>query len=173
TDVSMKQLMSRAPRISRAAGKGWRGLKRLVEGRERSEAELLIHDLLGSATPAEKRLLTQLYDDGAPLPSAAQDYLAEHSPRLQQLREAYADSRLPVTVPSLWNQEHLRRADLRYFRGESPYLWNYREWPRAMVLKYFIWTEYVARLDSRGLLQQLGEDGAFGCWTFDYPGYPP
>jgi SAM-dependent methyltransferase len=73
---------------------------------------------------------------------------------------------------SVWSDDHLSETDLRYFRGESPYVWNYREWPRAMVLKYFIWMEYVASRDSRGLLQRLGEDGAFGCWTFEYPGYP-
>jgi SAM-dependent methyltransferase len=26
--------------------------------------------------------------------------------------------------------------------------------------------------DHRGLVASLGEDGAFGCWTYDFPGYP-
>jgi pimeloyl-ACP methyl ester carboxylesterase len=30
--------------------------------------------------------------------------------------------------------------------------------------------EYVAARDPRGLLGTLEEDGAFGCWTFSYPG---
>ncbi len=30
---------------------------------------------------------------------------------------------------------------------------------------------YVAERDALGLLERLEEDGAFGCWTFEYPGY--
>jgi SAM-dependent methyltransferase len=41
-----------------------------------------------------------------------------------------------------------------------------------MVLKYFIFTDYVLSRDSQGLLEHLGEDGAFGAWTFQYAGYP-
>ncbi|MDQ6747024.1 MAG: putative sugar O-methyltransferase, partial [Candidatus Dormibacteraeota bacterium] len=31
----------------------------------------------------------------------------------------------------------------------------------------------VQGVDTHGLLQQLGEDGAFGCWTYQYPGHVP
>ena len=78
-----------------------------------------------------------------------------------------------MTVPSVWNDDLLSaQLDLRHFRGENQYMWHYREWPRAMQLKYFVLTEYVRRRDPRGLLERLGEDGAFGCWTFEYPGLP-
>ena len=172
TDVSLRHLLTRVPRLRRLAGKGWRRFKRLVEGGERSEVERWSESLLRSATPSEWRMLTQLYDDTSPLPSTAQTHLSKRSPRLQRLRETYARSGLPVMVRSLWNDEHVQDVDLRYFRGESPYLWNFREWPRSMVLKYFIWAEYVASRDPRDLLRRLGEDGAFGCWTFEYPGHP-
>jgi SAM-dependent methyltransferase len=40
------------------------------------------------------------------------------------------------------------------------------------MLKYFIYAEYVREHDTGGLLSHLAEDGAFGCWTFRYPGHP-
>src|ERR1700704_5487768 len=125
TDFSIQNLLRRTPEIRRLAGRGWRGVKRVVEGRERSQAVQGMHELLDSASPTERRMLTRLYDNTRALPSGAEGYLSEHSPRLHQLRDAYARSGLPVTIPSLWNDEHLQGADLRYFRGESPYVWNY------------------------------------------------
>ena len=60
--------------------------------------------------------------------------------------------------------------DLRYFRGETLITWHYRELPRITALKYFVLLRYVARARRLGLLAPLEEDGAFGCWTFAYPG---
>ncbi len=118
-------------------------------------------------------MLTQRYDDTVALPADAETVLSQSHPRLRALHERYRSLGLPVTVPSVWDGELIsNELDLRYFRGESPFVWNYREWPRAMVLKYFIFTEYIARRDRAGLLEKLGEDGSFGCWTFEYPGYP-
>ncbi len=126
-----------------------------------------------SMSPREWKMLTERYDDTTPLPPGAAADLAGDDPRLVSLRDAYAACAFPVTVPSLWNDQLLSsQLDMRYFRGESPFVWNYREWPRAMALKYFIFTEYVRQRDTRKLLDELGEDGAFGCWTFSYPGAP-
>ena len=61
--------------------------------------------------------------------------------------------------------------DLRWFRGETLITWHYRELPRVTALKYFVLLRYVAERDTQGLLERLEEDGAFGCWTFEYPGY--
>jgi len=119
-------------------------------------------------------MLTERYDSSTPLPTDAATTLALDNPRLTALRDSYRQVGLPVTVPSVaWGKPLLAdELDLRYFRGESPFVWNYREWPRAMLLKYFIFAEYVRRRDSVGLLERLGEDGAFGCWTFAYAGLP-
>jgi SAM-dependent methyltransferase len=117
-------------------------------------------------------MLTHPYDDTTPLPADAEELAPDH-PRLHELRAAYAASELPVTVPSVWSDELLsNRLDLRYFRGDNPYVWQYAEWPRAMALKYFVLGQYVRGRDRHGLLERLGEDGAFGCWTFAYPGHP-
>jgi hypothetical protein len=129
--------------------------------------------MLQYTSPLEWKMLTQAYDDTVPLPDGAGSELSVQSPRLRELRAAYANSGLPVTVPSIWNDDLLgRELDLRYFRGETPFVWHYRELPRAMFLKYFIFAEYVRARDRHDLLGRLGEDGAFGCWSFQYADYP-
>jgi hypothetical protein len=172
-------MLAGRPLLRRLGTKGWRRLKRVVEGSQRPEAEYWIDFLLEHTTRAERRMLTKRYDDTVTLPPDADVKLSDSSPRLLSLRKAYASSGLPVTVPSVWNDHRIgSELDLRYFRGENPYVWNYRdvwnhrEWPRSVELKYFIFAEYVRSRDSRNLLEHLGEDGAFGCWTFEYPGYP-
>jgi FkbM family methyltransferase len=160
-------------RLRRLAGKCWRGVKQVVEGRRRAEIDHWAGITAEQTTQREWARLTKGYDDTTPLPSDAADQLSDDSPRLRALREAYTNLRLPVTVPSVWNGRLLGdQLRLPYFRGESPYAWNYREWPRSMSLKYFIFSQYVRNRDTAELLERLGEDGAFGCWTFEYPGYP-
>jgi SAM-dependent methyltransferase len=126
--------------------------------------------MVGELRPAEWRMLTDAYDDTTPLPPSADTELSNDSPRLAALCDAYATSGLPVTDPSVWNNELLGQLDLRYFRGENPFVWHYREWPRTTELKYFVFAEYVRSRDARNLVERLGEDGAFGCWTFEFPG---
>jgi putative sugar O-methyltransferase len=76
-------------------------------------------------------------------------------------------------MASRWNLDAVDDfLDQRYFRGDTLIMWHYRELPRATRLKYFIYAEYVRRIDELGLLDRLTEDGAFGCWTFRYPGHP-
>jgi FkbM family methyltransferase len=171
--TSWRSMLSAQPQVRRVAGRAWRALKRRAEGSQRAEVEYWVDFTLRETTPAEWRMLTRPYDDTAPLPDDAEHELRGDSPRLQELRAAYAATGLPVTVPSVWSDELLgRQLDMRYFRGENPFVWHYREWPRAMALKYFVFLEYVRRLDLDNLVGRLGEDGAFGCWTFDYDGYP-
>jgi hypothetical protein len=180
TTRSLRRMLARRPLLRRLGTNGWRRLKRFVEGSQRAELEHWMDFMLQHTTCAERRMLTQGYDDTVTLPPDADVKLSDSSARLLALRKAYASSGLPVTVPSVWN-DHLigSQVDLRYFRGENPYVWTYRdpwkyrEWPRSVELKYFIFAEYVRSRDSRNLLEHLGEDGAFGCWTFDYLGYPP
>jgi len=169
---SLRRMLAGRPRLQRLARQGWHRVKRSVEGTRRPEIEYWVDFTLQQTTPTEWRMLTQPYDDSVPLPTGAAAELTEQSVRLRALRRAYEELHLPVTARSVWNHQLLdTQLDLRYFRGESPYVWNYREWPRSVVLKYFIFTQYVRSRDSRNLLERLGEDGAFGCWTFEYPSY--
>jgi SAM-dependent methyltransferase len=39
-------------------------------------------------------------------------------------------------------------------------------------LKLFVYLQYLEQLDDRRLLWTLGEDGAFGCWSYEYVGHP-
>ncbi len=115
-------------------------------------------------------------DGSKSLPPGSEAVLRLDHPRLAELREAYDQVDWPVRVHSRWQTETMQKwidvGSFRYFRGESMYVWHYRESPRTSRLKYFIFLNYIARRDARGLLRELGEDGAFGCWTFTYPGFP-
>jgi SAM-dependent methyltransferase len=150
------------------AGVGARRLRRLVRPRSVEP-----HPDVVRLTPEDRRYLTSFYDDSVPLPPGAERILTSRNPRLQELRDTYARLELPVTAASRWNASAVESfLDLRWFRGESLITWHRRELPRVTSLKYFVLMQYVASRDSLDMLRRLGEDGAFGCWTFDYPGWP-
>ena len=123
-------------------------------------------------TDADELYLTTRHDTSHPLPSTA-SALAPSHPRLVELKRIYSALDLPPLQASRWNQSAVDSdLDYRYFRGDTLITWHYRELPRATRLKYFLYAQYVREHDSSDLLEQLSEDGAFGCWTFDYPGHP-
>jgi FkbM family methyltransferase len=170
---SLRHRVAGHPTVRRAGGRAWRTIKRYAEGTQRAELEYWLNVMSEELTPTEWRMLTDMYDTTTPLPAEADQALRIDNPRLAELREEYKRLDLPVTVPSVWSDELLAgQLDLRYFRGENPFVWHYREWPRAMLLKYLLFAQYVRQRDDRKLLERLDEDGAFGCWTFEYPGYP-
>lgn len=114
-----------------------------------------------------------LHDPSAGLPPGAADALRADHPRLAELRGAYAALDWPVTAHSRWTEPEVEAvSELVYFRGDTYWVWHYRENRRVSELKYFIWLQDVLRRDHRNLLTAMGEDGAFGCWTYTYPGYP-
>ena len=113
------------------------------------------------------------YDPSVPLPEDADHELRDDHPRLTELRRSYAALDLPVREHSRWRAEAIDRyLDLRYFRGETLFTWHYREPRRLTELKYYVWTRYVRDTDRLGLFDRLTEDGAFGCWHFDFEGQP-
>lgn len=114
------------------------------------------------------------YDDRVPLPPDAEERLRADHPRLQELRRAYAATGLPpASSHSRWIPGNVNGyVDLRWFRGDTMIQWHYRELPRATRLKLFILLDYVSARDPGGLIAELGEDGMFGCWTYEYPGRP-
>jgi len=123
-------------------------------------------------TDEDRRYLTNLHDDSVPLPPGAEAELNGENPRLRELRAAYGKVDLPVRVASRWSPERVDGfLDLRWFRGETLITWHYRELPRISALKYYVMLRYVQERDAAGLLDRLDEDGAFGCWTFEYPGH--
>lgn len=124
-------------------------------------------------TQADEEYLTTPFDASVQLPPDAEALRSAANPRLRELREAYAALDIAPLRGSRWTREAVDGfLDRRYFRGDSLITWHYRELPRATALKYFIYAQYVAARDPGDLLGRLGEDGAFGCWTFAYPGHP-
>lgn len=115
------------------------------------------------------------HDERRPLPQGAAEYLRPDNPRLLELRSTYAELDWPVTVPSRWERRMLDDwLHLAWFRGDNPYIWQYRLLdPQAQNFKYFVFLRHVLDVDTLGLVAKLGEDGAFGCWLFEYEGYPP
>jgi SAM-dependent methyltransferase len=78
-----------------------------------------------------------------------------------------------VRVHSRWTDEGARSwLDLARFRGDNAYVWQYREDRRVSELKYLVYLQDVMARDQAGLIDTLGEDGAFGCWTFTWDGLP-
>ncbi len=124
-------------------------------------------------TDEDRRYMTSKHDTSVALPPGAEAELQPGNPRLRELREAYAALDLPALRPSRWHAEAIDRfLELRYFRGETLITWHDRELPRVTRLRYFALLRHTAARDELGLLRRLQEDGAFGCWTFEYPGEP-
>lgn len=122
----------------------------------------------------EKRFLRASYDASTPLPAGARETLRHDHPRLRELRAAYAALDLPVCRQSLWQGKRLaRELTLPWFRGDNAYVWQYRQLRNDVRLKQYLVLRYVESRDDLGLLAKLGEDGAFGCWTFRYGRRPP
>ena len=112
-----------------------------------------------------------LHDTSVPLPPGAAEALRDDHPRLAELRAAYAGH--PAAAGSRWTPERVAAfLDLRYFRGETLITWHYREGRRATERRYRAYADHVAARDPHDRLATLGEDGAFGCWTYAFPGQP-
>jgi SAM-dependent methyltransferase len=121
------------------------------------------------------------------LPSGAENYLHSNNRRLRELRDVYARLDWPVSRHSRWRDGAVAGwLNLKYFRGENIMMWHYRN--EASVgaapesdhdgikhnrLFYFNYLRYILE-QSNGdhLVNLLGEDGAFGCWVYAFPGYP-
>jgi hypothetical protein len=115
--------------------------------------------------------------DGAreALPDGAREALAADNPRLLELRRRYAGH--PASGSSVWSGELLERElSLQRFRRDSPYLWQARDFTASTAtgeqlqagadeVNYLLSACYVRSIDRLGLLDRLGEDGAFGAHT--------
>ena len=103
-----------------------------------------------------------------PVPKEAEEYLTPENPRFQDLVERYANADPRVTEPLTWTAGYVTPDDLRYFRGDNPYVWQLRG--RFAEIHYVLTTYYVKDIDRLGLLEKLAEDGAFGAYTFPVDG---
>jgi hypothetical protein len=95
--------------------------------------------------------------------------LRPDNPRLLDLKKRYAKVSADATSPLAWDEGHLSAEDLQWFRGDNAYVWQLRG--RNMnVLGYALTALYIKAIDTRGLLDRLSEDGAFGAHTFEVCG---
>lgn len=145
----------------------------MTASRLRAQVEGLAERLgwrLARLSEEERRYLRPSSHAGADeLPEPLAQALAADNPRLVELRTRYAALDLPVTTRSIWNERLLGQdLDLRHFRGDNPYVWQYRRVKAQAALKYYLQLRYVEERDALGLLGCLEEDGRFGCWTFDF-----
>jgi hypothetical protein len=115
--------------------------------------------------------------DGASeaVPDGVREALAADHPRLLELRRRYAGH--PASGSSVWSGELLaRELSLQWFRRDNPYLWQARDFTAstpagdplpagAAEVNYLLSACYVRSIDRLGLLDRLGEDGAFGAHT--------
>jgi hypothetical protein len=157
-----------------------RGLPRSFRRAVRRSLQAAVQRQGWRLTPAEDEpetidpYLQQRYDPTVALPPGAAEVLRPDHPGLVELRRTYAELDWPVTSPSLWSDEVVSTwLDMRWFRGDNPYVWHYRESERVSQLMYFTFLTCILERDPHDLVARLGEDGAFGCWTYRYPGYPP
>ncbi len=129
---------------------------------------------LAGALPQDPRYRHTSFDIRRGLPAGAEIELRADHPRLLELRERYARATVPMAARTFWEPGYLERElDLRAFRGDNAYVWQFRKVGSDANLRYYRYLRDVAARDTQGLLGRLGEDGLFGCWTFEYPGWPP
>jgi hypothetical protein len=111
-------------------------------------------------------------DESRPLPPGAEEELRADHPRLRELRARYARVGAPLAQHTQWADEVREEHDLIRFRGDNVYVWQLRHVGEDARLKYHLLLRDVASRDRHELLGRLKEDGLFGCWTFEYPGWP-
>jgi hypothetical protein len=129
---------------------------------------------LARLLPQDPRYRRASFDTRRELPAGAEAELRADHPRLLELRERYAHATVPMAARTFWEPGYLERElDLRAFRGDNAYAWQFRKVGSAANRRYYRYLRDVAARDMQGLLGRLGEDGLFGCWTFEYRGWPP
>jgi SAM-dependent methyltransferase len=102
----------------------------------------------------------------ASLPDGADAHLRPDHPRIAELEERYRGH--PAATVSLWSGDYIRdQIDLRYFRGDNPFVWQRRITSEP---QYGLTTYYLQRHDRLGLLDLLSEDGLFGAYVYDVDG---
>jgi hypothetical protein len=88
------------------------------------------------------------------------------NPHLLDLRRRYraAGPMAGQDAPALWRPGHLRPADLLFFRGDNPYVFQCRAGagPEQHLLTWL----YLKGRDHLGLLDRLREDGDYGVCAF-------
>lgn len=113
------------------------------------------------------------YDRDTSLPAGVLEELRPDNPKLLDLERRYRAFDSPVCRHTLWSPAMRSGAEeLRYFRGDTAYVWAYRAIGDA-ERRFYLYGEYIRSLDRLGLFgAKLVEDGAFGCFTYRFEKLP-
>lgn len=123
-------------------------------------------------TEEERRYAQVSYDSSKPLPAKAEDDLRSDHPRLDELRKRYQNYECAASVHTQWNSDWVKNSvDLRYFRGDNPYVFQYRQAGSSIELKTYTVLRHLYDKQPQAF-ESAVEDGLFGCWSFDFEGYP-
>ncbi|MDE2216933.1 MAG: putative sugar O-methyltransferase [Planctomycetota bacterium] len=88
---------------------------------------------------------------------------------MKTLQERYASLSIPPIDHSEWTSSYVNsNIDLRFFRGDNAYVYQYRDGNREV--NYVVTYYYLQKIDELRLLQKLDEDGLFGAYTFNVNG---
>jgi hypothetical protein len=107
-----------------------------------------------------------------PLPRGPEDAgldLRPDHPRLLELQHRYAPIVQAFMPPAVWTQGKLSAHDMANFRGENPYVWQFRG-PNMNPLAYALTYYHVAAMDRHAWLERMHEDGRFGAITLPIDG---
>lgn len=108
------------------------------------------------------------YSDGT-VPATAMEYLSPENPKLKELRSRYASMQHPAGMNPDWTERRVNTdIDLKHFRGDNAYVYQYRSVGSDAELKYLLYAYYISRLDRMELLNRIEEDGLFGAYTFNF-----
>ena len=118
-----------------------------------------------SLTEAQRRA-GRLRRDGAGVDARDRRELTSTNPRLLELSRRYRAAG-PVggrDAPTLWRPGYVRPADLLFFRGDNPYVFQCRAGagPEQHLLTWL----YLKEGDHLRLLDRLREDGDYGVCAF-------
>jgi hypothetical protein len=95
--------------------------------------------------------------------------------RITDLRKRYSDCCVSW-LNSRWSEDYVtRELEMKNFRGDSCYLWQTRDhrWQASGMRpedRLRAYAAYVSSFDTLGLIEGLGEDGAFGAVTASFNG---
>src|SRR5262249_12519079 len=89
------------------------------------------------------------YDDSAPLPASMAAEISEDNPSLNELRARYDAFDSPLTQRTWWAEDYRRTdLDLRWFRGDNAFVWQYRHVPEHTTLRYALYRRYLEDRDD-------------------------
>lgn len=104
----------------------------------------------------------------AELPIGAREYFSPANRRLNELKGRYRRYAPKALQASRWSQEHVDTIEMPWFRGDNPFVWQFRD--KNTEGRHVATALYIRSIDRHGWLRFLKEDGLFGAYIFEFDG---